>query len=57
MGYVSKNEGRYKFQIDLAISLMNYGLSLDWDGNPDNRPDYVRGDSFYPCDCKDCFFV
>ena len=35
---------------------MNYGLSLDWDGDPDNRPDYVRGDSFYPCDCKDCFF-
>ena len=52
--YLSKNEGRRDFQIDLAISLMNYGLALDWDGGA-TRPDYVR-DNIVPCDCNVCFF-
>ena len=51
-----EDEGRHEFQIDLAIDIMNYALSLDWDGNPDNRPDYVREDAFNPCDCKTCLF-
>ena len=32
--YVSKNEGRREFQMDLGIYLMNFGLLLDWDGDP-----------------------
>ena len=54
-GYLGKNEGRRKFQINLALSIMNYGLSLDWDGDPAKRPDYVRGDAFTPCDCGNFF--
>ena len=54
--YLDKNEGRREFQIDLALSIMNYGLSLDWDDDPAKQPDYVRGDAFTPCDCEKCFF-
>ena len=53
--YLNKNEGRRDFQIDLAIEIMNYGLSLDWDGG-DDRPSYMRKDIFVPCNCKKCFF-
>ena len=48
-------DGRRKFQIDLAIDIINYGLALDWDGG-DERPSYVRKDAFIPCDCKKCLF-
>ena len=27
-----KNEDPHNFQIDLGISLFNYGIGLDWDG-------------------------
>jgi hypothetical protein len=30
--YREKNEGCHDFQIDLGISLLNYGIGLDWDG-------------------------
>ena len=48
-------DGRCKFQIDLAIDIINYGLALDRDGG-DERPSYVRKDAFIPCDCKICLF-
>jgi len=50
-----KNGGRRAFQIDLAIDLFNYGLALDWDGG-EERPSYMRKDTFIPCDCKKCYF-
>ena len=28
--YLSKNEDRQNFQIDLGIEIVNYGISLDW---------------------------
>ena len=53
--HLDKHEGRHEFQIGLDLDMMNYALSLDWDGNTDNRPDYVRNDTFTPCDCETCF--
>ena len=53
--YYNTYDGRRKFQIDLAIDIINYGLALDWDGG-DERPSYMRKDAFVPCDCKKyCF--
>jgi len=52
--YQTSNTGRHDFQIDMAISLLNYGIGLDWIG--DKRPDYIQEGNFIPCDCKKCFF-
>jgi len=54
--YRDKNQGRHNFQIDLGISLLNYGIGLDWDGESRNRPSYMRKGAFKPCECKICFF-
>ena len=53
--YLKSKNGRREFQIDLAIDLINYAVALDWDGG-DDRPSYMRRDSFIPCDCKKCIF-
>ena len=53
--YKSKNGGRHNFQIDLGIALLNYGVGLDWDGKSE-RPDWMPGKDFKPCDCEKCFF-
>ena len=52
--YNNKNNGRHDFQIDLGISLLNYGIGLDWDG--DARPDYMHVVEFVPCECNQCYF-
>ena len=55
--YSDKHGGRRKFQIDLAIALLNYGIALDWDGDKNTqRPRWMRQSDFVPCDCKKCFF-
>jgi hypothetical protein len=60
--YTNKEDGRYKFQIDLAMQLIEYGIRLDWQGDandPDNsagKPAWVRQAGLIPCDCKRCFF-
>jgi len=54
--YRDKNQGRHDFQIDLGISLLNYGIGLDWDGESRERPSYMRKGAFKPCECKMCFF-
>ena len=66
--YVDKDWGRYRFQMDLGIALINHGLSLDWkDLGTDKakRPSYVRQrKDWVPCGCRDkgpqgqirCFF-
>ena len=59
--------GRYHFQMDAGIALINKGLTMDWDwDNPTKvecRPKYVRHIDWEPCDCPDddskqlrCFF-
>jgi hypothetical protein len=52
--YSQKNGGRKRFQVDLGIALLNYGIELEWDD--ENRPRWMRQSEFVPCDCKSCFF-
>ncbi len=44
------------FPIDLGISLLNYDIGLDWDGESRERPSYMWKGPFKPCECKMCFF-
>jgi hypothetical protein len=53
--YLSKHNGRHDFQIHLALALINYAISLDWDG-VSAKPDWMRQKDFEPCDCKMCYF-
>ena len=50
------HSGCHDFQIDLALSVMNYGICLQWDGESDERPNFMRQNHFVPCDCNKCFF-
>ena len=59
--YVDSNLGRYRFQMDLGLALMNAGISRDWkDPKTNNKVSdrllYVRKHDWIPCDCKRCFF-
>ncbi len=46
------HSGRHDFQIDLALSVVNYGFGLQWDGESDERPKFMRQNHFVPCDYK-----
>ena len=35
--YRSKNDGKIKFQIDLALAVMEYGIKLDWKAPFDDK--------------------
>ena len=54
--YLDIHSGRHDFQIDLALSVMNYGIGLQWDGESDERPNFVQQNNFVPCNCNKCFF-
>lgn len=60
--YLNKENGRLKFQMDLAMQLVEYGIRMDWKGDaddPDNnkgRPSWVRQVGWVPCKCGLCFF-
>jgi hypothetical protein len=54
--YLDHHSGRHDFQIDLALSVMNYGISLQWDGESDKIPNFMRQNHFVPCDCNKGFF-
>ena len=56
--YNNKNDGRRKFQIDLALAVMEYGIRLDWKEPflDKDRPAWMRETPFEPCACKKCFF-
>ena len=54
--YRDKHQGWHDFQIYLRISLLNYGIGLDWDGESRERPSYMQKGAFTPCECKMCFF-
>jgi hypothetical protein len=60
--YTSKEDGRYNFQIDLAMQLIDYGIRLDWKGDADNpkndagKPAWVLQVGLIPRDCKRYFF-
>ena len=53
--YRNKNYGRHDFQIDLGMALLNYAISISWDG-VSKRPNWMRQGEFIPCDCGECFF-
>ena len=52
-----------KFQMDLALSIIEAGILLDTNGadpkllkDKANRPSFMRQDGFHPCGCGVCFF-
>ena len=51
--YLSKYDGRRKFQINLGIYLLNYAIDKEWDGESE-RPDWMRPSELIPCNCKAC---
>lgn len=53
--YDNKNGGCRKFQIDLGVALLNYGIGLEWDGMG-QRPHWMRQTDLVPCNCNRCFF-
>ncbi len=54
--YLDDHSERHNFQIDLALSIMNYGIGLQWDGVGAKRPNFMWQDLFVPWDCGKCFF-
>jgi hypothetical protein len=54
--YRDKNLGCHDFQIDLVISLPNYGIGLDWDRVSGKRPSHMGTGAFKPYEYKKCFF-
>jgi hypothetical protein len=56
--YKSKQNGRYEFQIDLAMTLIEWGIKNDWPYpfSNDLKPSWVRKQSPVPCDCTKCFY-
>ena len=53
--YKNKNNGRRKFQIDLAMALMEEGLTRDWKGDlkdDSGRPAWNRKRGYIPCNCE-----
>ncbi len=54
--YLDTHSGHHDFQIDLALSIMNYGIGLQWDGESATRPNFLQQTAFVPCDCGKCFF-
>jgi hypothetical protein len=54
--YLDHHSKRHNFQIDLALSIMNHGIGLQWDGASAKRPNFMRQDPFVPYNCGKCFF-
>lgn len=59
--YMNKNRGRYRFQIDLGLALIDAGIRMDW-ADPfeedATKPKWMRTAhmGYHPCCCKKCFF-
>jgi len=56
--YLSKEDGRKRFQLDLGVLLMEFGIRYDWGdiGNEKKRPNWMRQKPLRPCECNFCFF-
>ena len=54
----TKQNGRFKFQIDLALELIEEGLKKDWSAPFENakKPKWMRKGKCVPCNCDMCFF-
>ena len=53
--YENKHGERAIFQINLGLAMMNYGISMNWDGKSE-RPNWMRQGEFTPCVCDKCYF-
>ena len=49
--YSNKHDGRRKFQIDLALSVLEYGIQLEWKEpyKKEDKPKWLRKQDFIPC--------
>lgn len=56
--YLSSDGGRYDFQIDLALAVMEAGIRYDWGDVTDEskKPKWMRSQRCVPCECGKCFF-
>ena len=56
-GYLNKNGGRRKFQIDLGLSIIYKGIEIDWPEphSKDTKPIWMNK-NVVPCECAKCFF-
>ena len=59
-GYLNKDSGRYKFQMDLAQALVEYAIEQSWDGtDEEGKPGWMRdtlSKGYVPCGCGTCYF-
>ena len=55
--YFNKHGGLHNFQINLGITLLNYAIALEWNGNENWQPMWMtKCNNFVPCDCGKCYF-
>ena len=56
--YLDRNFGRFKFQVDLGIALMEEGIHADWKDpdDPTTKPSWMRHQKNFSCECRVCFF-
>ena len=56
--YLSKEDGRKRFQLDLGVLLMEFCIRYDWGdiGNEKKRPNWMRQKPLRTCECNFCFF-
>jgi len=40
--YLDHHSDCHDFQIDLSLFVMTYGISLQWDGESDERPNFMQ---------------
>ena len=56
--YLDPHMGRFRFQIDLGLALMEEGIRVDWEDtdDPAMQPAWMRQHQLFPCSCLRCFF-
>jgi hypothetical protein len=56
--FLSINDGRYKFQMEMGAALISSGITMDWEDITDmiTKPPYMRQRQCVPCQCEICFF-
>ena len=47
----NKQDGRYMFQIDLSIALLNYDIQSEWKDTSKPMPDWMWQTKFEPYNC------
>jgi hypothetical protein len=55
-GKYLRKDGRFSFQVDYGIAILNYACERAWPDRTKPRPDWMHKSDFIPCDCNKCFF-